>query len=270
MAKRLAEASSIYVRESGRYPLSGRGDVNTYALFAEHFKNMTSPRGRSGMIVPTNIATDATTAPFFSALVKEKRLVQLIDFENREAIFLSVHRSYKFCLLTLGHNVSLAKFSFFLTNTGQLHEAERQFTLTPEQIAKINPNTLTAPVFRSKKDAELTAKISQDHPILHRESDGANPWGCSFMYMFHMSNDSHLFVDSFLDEYLPLYEAKLFQQYDHRWSTYRSTNDTADTIDINREQKNTPNLEVMPRYWVPRAEVTCSPLCRRVEVESLG
>ena len=34
--KRTAEAASEFVRSSGRYPLTGRGDVNTYALFAEH------------------------------------------------------------------------------------------------------------------------------------------------------------------------------------------------------------------------------------------
>lgn len=256
MAKRLAEASSIYVRESGRYPLSGRGDVNTYALFAEHFRNMTSSRGRSGMIVPTNIATDATTAPFFSALVKEKRLVQLIDFENREKIFLSIDSRIKFCLLTLGHSVPLAKFSFFLTNTSQLHEAERLFTLTPEQIATINPNTLTAPVFRSKKDAELTAKIYSQVPILIKEDDrSGNPWNLSFMAMFHMSNDSSLFQTAPGDELVPLYEAKMIHQFDHRWATYERADEEDGSRDCTLAEKQNPNFEPRPRYWVPEDEV---------------
>jgi hypothetical protein len=67
-AKRLAEAASVFAHESGRFALTGRGDVNTYALFAEHFANLASARGRAGVIVPTGIATDATTAPFFAAL----------------------------------------------------------------------------------------------------------------------------------------------------------------------------------------------------------
>jgi hypothetical protein len=33
--KRQAEGESHFVRNSGRYPLCGRGDVNTYTIFAE-------------------------------------------------------------------------------------------------------------------------------------------------------------------------------------------------------------------------------------------
>ena len=37
--------------------------------------------------------------------------------------------------------------------------SERRFNLTPEQVEHINPNTKTVPVFRSRGDAELAAKI---------------------------------------------------------------------------------------------------------------
>ena len=196
-AKRLAEAASVFVRvpgsEGGRFALTGRGDVNTYALFAELFSNLA--RERTGVIVPTGIATDATTAPFFAALVGEGRLVKLADFENRERIFTSVYFRVKFCLLTMGRNEGAAKFAFFLTDPAQLVEPERNFTLSPEQIAAINPNTRTAPVFRSRADAELTAKIYANAPVLIDEGKGpeGNPWGVSFARLFDMSNDSGLF-----------------------------------------------------------------------------
>ena len=68
-AKRIAEASSVFARvpkeDRGRFPLTGRGDVNTYALFAELFANLAGPRGRAGVIVPTGIATDADYCTFF-------------------------------------------------------------------------------------------------------------------------------------------------------------------------------------------------------------
>ena len=48
MAKRVAEASSVFARvpgdEGGRFPLTGRGDVNTYSLFAELFTRGIGPR----------------------------------------------------------------------------------------------------------------------------------------------------------------------------------------------------------------------------------
>jgi hypothetical protein len=93
-AKRMAEAASVFARvaadEGARFPLTGRGDMNTYALFAELFVSLMSERGRAGAIVPTGIATEATTAPFFSALVGDRRLAQLIDFENRAGLFPAV------------------------------------------------------------------------------------------------------------------------------------------------------------------------------------
>ena len=120
--KRLTESASVFVRlskdQGGRFALTGRGDVNTYALFAEHFAKLAV--SRAGIIVPTGIATDATTAPFFAALVEDKRLARLVDFENSSPLFAGVHRSFKFSLLTLGRDEAEAHFAFFLTEPGQL------------------------------------------------------------------------------------------------------------------------------------------------------
>ena len=111
-AKREAEATSEFVRvqgkDGGRFALTGRGDVNTYALFAELFANLALQR--AGVIVPTGVATDATTAPFFAHLVEARRLAQLVDFDNRLPLFSSVHRMFKFSLLTLGRDEERGAF----------------------------------------------------------------------------------------------------------------------------------------------------------------
>lgn len=80
----------------------------------------------------------------------------------------------------------------------------------------------------------------------------ANPWGIRFMTMFHMSNDSHLFADEAGPGLLPLYEAKMMHQFDHRWATY-----TADgkIRDITEQEKSIENLEILSRYWVAKSEV---------------
>ncbi|HEY5473493.1 MAG TPA: hypothetical protein VIK32_09925, partial [Candidatus Limnocylindrales bacterium] len=44
-AKRGSEAESQFLRGSGRYPLCGVGDVNTYSVFAEHFRGTVAPEG---------------------------------------------------------------------------------------------------------------------------------------------------------------------------------------------------------------------------------
>ncbi|WP_283134650.1 Eco57I restriction-modification methylase domain-containing protein [Rhizohabitans arisaemae] len=272
-AKRQAEGESQFLRGSERYPLTARGDVNTYALFAEHNRAVLHPRGRLGIVVPTGIATDATTQFFFKDLVIKRSLASLYDFENARGIFARVHRSYKFSLLTLTGRkagVDRADFAFFLHDAAQLGDDGKRFTLTPGEITLLNPNTGTCPVFRTRRDAEITLDIYRRIPILVKEGDkDGNPWGIKFLTMFHMSNDSDLFrpseanketlEDMLADGWkldgniltkgderlLPLYEAKMLHHYDHRWATYESDGSTR-----NLAEKRNPEIAVLPRYWV--------------------
>ncbi len=246
LAKYAAEATSRFIRTSERYPLTAVGDVNTYALFSELDRNLINGRGRAGIIVPTGIATDDSTKAFFGDLNAQKSLVSLYDFENREAIFPGVHRSYKFCLLTIGTTTKPTRFVFFATNTEQLNDEQRVFELSAEEIALINPNTRTSPVFRTKADAELTKKIYRKVPILENERTGINPWNISFGTMFHMSNDSDLFENEAGSNNVPLYEAKMIHQFTHRWATYVED----ETHDFNGEALQNSEIMVNPRYWV--------------------
>ncbi|ARJ69123.1 Eco57I restriction-modification methylase domain-containing protein [Paracoccus contaminans] len=283
-AKREAEATSEFVRVSGedggRFALTGRGDVNTYALFAELFAKLS--RHRAGVIVPTGVATDATTAPFFAHLVSERRLAQLVDFENSAPLFVGVHRSFKFSLLTLGRNEGTARFAFYITSPSQLAEPERNFSLTSTQIARLNPNTKTASVFRTRADAEITTKIYENSTILVQNELGAdgNPWGVKFSILFHMANDSHLFqttsslaalgysqeganwtsreITSSPEVYLPLFEAKMFDIYDHRSASYESRGDERGNRvlpDTELHHHMNPEYEVQPFYWVSKTDV---------------
>ena len=102
-----SESLSQFLRESGRFPLSAVGDINTYQVFAGLARQIVAGKGRAGIIVPTGIATDYYNQDYFSAIVENRELVSLYDFENRKGIFPGVHRSYKFSLLTLsGENAS--------------------------------------------------------------------------------------------------------------------------------------------------------------------
>jgi len=278
--RRKSEGDSHLVRNSGRYPLCGRGDINTYAIFAETMRLILGPTGRVGCIVPSGIATDDTTKFFFQDLMDSRSLVSLYDFENREGIFAGVHRSYKFCLLTLTGSARPAtrgaEFVFFAHNTGDLLEKERRFTLSAEDIALINPNTRTCPVFRSRRDAELTKEIYRRVPVLVKEgSPEENPWGIKFATMFHMANDSHLFRtreqlehegwrlvgNVFVcgeKKYLPLYEAKMLHHFNHRFGTYAGINNNSGNTHLpapNDDQLKNPTYQIMPRYWVPEEEV---------------
>ena len=280
-AKRESEATSQYIRTAGRFPLTGVGDINTYAVFAETFLSLLSPRGRAGLIVPTGIATDNSTKAFFDEVVTTQRLVNLYDFENR--YFPDVHKSFKFCLLTLSGTdrpCPEAEFAFFLHQAEQLGEEDRRFTLSVEDFVLFNPNTRNCPIFRTRRDMDIARKMYRRAGVFWQEKNGkeagSNPWGVTFQRMFDMSNDSGFFrtrteltedgwelrgnVFSWGEErYLPLYEAKLFHQYDHRFATF----DGVSADDVNKgnaramtsEEKHDPQAVVLPRYWVHEDEL---------------
>jgi hypothetical protein len=243
-----------FMRTSNRYLLTGAGDVNTYALFAELARKLISPIGRVGLIVPTGIATDDATKAFFSDLSDKHALISLFDFENREGIFPGVHRSYKFCLLTMSHgNVQRADFVFFCTRIEHLNDNLRHFTLTSDEISIFNPNTRTAPVFRNRPDADIAKNIYLRVPIFVNERDhDGNAWGVEIGRMFHSSEDSDLFIPTLNDSSntLPLYEAKCFWQYDHRYSTYEN-----EFSEVNPVSKLNPNYFIKTRYSVSNAEI---------------
>ena len=262
IAKHSQESFSRFVRHSERWPLTAVGDVNTYAIFAELGVLIVNPLGRLGLILPVNIATDDTTKLFFSHLAESRRLVRLIGFENEEFIFPAVHHAFKFCTLVIAGVASeqeIARFVFFCRSFDQVSDTERNFALTPEDFALLNPNTKTCPIFRTRADADLTKKIYRAIGILVNDEKKSNPWAIDFQRMFDMSNDSGLFENAPGPDLVPLYEAKMFWQFDHRFASYEGASEANLNSGIlpqtTEEQKKNPLFTVLPRYWVPRREL---------------
>jgi hypothetical protein len=261
-AKHAAEAWSKFVRASGRWPLTAVGDVNTYALFAEVFTQALSPTGRMGVVLPTGIATDDTTKAFFGDLVKRQVLVRLIGYENEAFIFPSVHHSFKFCTLTVaGHarKTERADFAFLCRHFEDAESPARRFELTPRDLTTLNPNTRTCPVFRTRADAELARSLYERVPVLVNERERRDPWGIRFLTMFHMANDSGTFSASPALDMVPLYEAKMMHQFDHRYGTYEGATQAQLNVGTlpqpSTTEKQNPQYKVTPKYWVPKQAV---------------
>jgi hypothetical protein len=254
LAKREAEGSGEFIRGSGRFALTAVGDLNTYALFAEHFLNLIGPDGRAGLIVPTGIATDNSTKAYFDYVATGSRLASLISFFEIRKWFPGTDDRNPFCLLTLAQRIDACQLAFSVRALSELLDHRRSFTLSSDDFSLLNPNTRTCPVFRSQMDAELSKKIYSRVPVLIDEAlgDQGNSWGIKFMTMFHMSNDSNLFMDAPAEDRLPLYEAKLIHHYDHHWATYDVDGSSRD---VTLAEKQKPDFEIIPRYWVERQEV---------------
>ena len=252
-AKRNADVSSAFVHESGRFTLSNAGDVNLYSVLAEVILHLRCKSGFAGAVLPSGICSDDSNKRLFSAMVNGGILKSFLSFENEERLFPDVHHSFKFALVTIGES-ECADFSFFNRQVASLADDRRHFSLSPEDFALINPNTLTAPIFRSKADAELAKKIYFKVGVLWNETvTNGNPWGISFRTLFHMSNDSALFLTSRVKDSLPLYEAKMIHQFDHRWASAILDDTVAELSTL--EEKHGPSFEVRPRYWVEARHV---------------
>jgi hypothetical protein len=273
-----AEGSSRFVRESDRFPLTGRGDVNTYSVFAELIVRNLSDTGRGGFIVPTGISTDDGNKYFFGHLVQNNHLVSLYDFQNATPtgrFFPNVHPQYKFVLATVRAFASSESpsFGFYLQDILELNDPRKVFSLNYDDFLRINPNTKTCPIFRTRQDADLTTKIYKRVPVLLNEELRQNPWRIKFNTMLHMSNDSNLFRTSEQlktqgyrlkgnrykkgeNTYLPLYESKMIWHYDHRYGSYeRAQGDGSGLPATTVEEYQTPAYLIQPRYWVEMEKI---------------
>ena len=238
-AKARADDLGRLIRESGHYPLLGGGDINLYSLFVERAMSLVKPDGFVGLLTPSGIYADYTAAKFFKSVSTTGRLASLFDFENRKIFFKDVHASFKFCAITFGgeeRKFDAAECAFFLHDTETIMDPDRSFQLTLDDFAKVNPNTGTAPVVRTRRSVEIIRRLYERHPVLVDRSYGyeRREWPVRYLTMFHMTNDSHLFRTAAQLEsngfypvegnrwkrgdelYLPLYEGKMVQAFDHR------------------------------------------------------
>ena len=287
-SERATMATSV-ARRSGDYPRLSAGDVNLYSLFVERAMTLAKPDGMVGLLTPSGIASDKTAARFFKCVATEGRLKALYDFENRRTrydappFFPDVDSRFKFCAFVASPSPlpDAARCAFFLQDIAELDDAERRFPLTAEAFARVNPNTGTAPIFRTRRDAALTTAIYERLPVLVDRSFGeeVKAWPVKYTRMFDMTNDSGLFrtraeleeregawpiggnrFASPAGEWVPLYVGRMIHLFDHRAASVEVNAENLHNValsgDISAEQKADPAFVPTPHYWVPSAEVS--------------
>ena len=144
----------------GQLPADGQGDVNTYMVFAELARGL-SPRGRVGLLVPSGIATDHTTRDFFGELLESNRC-QAIRFREQGPVFpgrASVVQVQRAVFRRGRCKTPAADFAFFLHRRGRPGGPQAAHSALGQGHGAAQPNTRTCPVFRTRRDAELTKAI---------------------------------------------------------------------------------------------------------------
>jgi len=283
-AEARAEAAVRIARNEGDYPILSGGDVNIYSLFVERAMKLIKPEGIVGLLTPIGIATDKTAAPFFSSLVSEGRIKTFYAFENRRGwLFPDIHHEEQPSIIVFNRQPnSVPDFDFCVrvSSWEQFNNPECRFPLSSASIRRINPNTGTAPMFRTRRDAALTTAIYSRLPVLVDRSGGGavNAWPVRYSTMFHMTNDSALFrTKQELDDkegaypiggnrfesasglWLPLYEGKTIQIFNHRYANVQvneaNVSGQGVTDALTPEQLADPSVVPEPRYWVNKANI---------------
>lgn len=285
-----AATMRAYARSSSAYPLLSGGRINLYSLFVERAMSLVKPNGFVGLLTPSGIYADLTAARFFRTVSTNGRVSSLFDFENRRPgtdlppFFPDVDLRFKFCALVIGgeaRQFDETECAFFLHDIGTIDDPNRCFSLAPDDFAQVNPNTGTAPIFRTRRDAEITRRIYENHPVLvdHSQEEGHNTWAVRYQQgLFNMTSDSHLFRTAAQLEsegfypvqgnrwkrgdklYLPLYQGRMIWQFDHRANSVRvnpeSTHNPYLSEEVSEVQHADPSFLPQPQYWVPADSIS--------------
>ena len=283
---RIAMAAKI-VRDGGVYSELNKGKINIYKVFVERAFQLLKPNGVLGLLVPSGIASDQSSSGFFRKVSSGKRIKTIIDFFNRKRdgnlFFPDVYYRYKFCAYVVGaddRHFDTATFGFFIRDVAEIADPNRVFPITDQEICAINPNTGTAPIFRSRRDKEISAKIYSLNPVLvdRSSSDVRASWPVSFSQMVNMSSDSASFrnmseltdgegawpiannrYESRDDVWFPLYEGKMVQSYDHRAADIviasENTFRTGQGEDLTEDDHRDPFRFATPRFWIKSSDV---------------
>ena len=294
-AAQAAQLSTL-IRKGGDYPLLGKGDINLYSLFVERslfagqaqrhrrpphaLRHLRRPHRRR--LLPLHLHH---RPPRRHLRLRKPPLIK------RRSAYREVVRRCPPAVQVLRSDRRRrakrqfvdARCGFYLHGQADLEDDDRVFPLAPEDFARINPNTGTAPILRTRRDAQIVSRIYRNHPVLVDRSDGEERklWPVRYHRMFDMANDSELFETAkrWRARRLPRraqplqarrrpmgcrLPGRMVHHYDHRFATPSDITRRACTIRTYgdptdfRDNAN-PSWTQALQYWVPTKSIaeTC-------------
>lgn len=273
-------------KEHVAYPEMSGGDANLYALMVERAERLARSDGMVGLLVPSGIAADQSAAPFFRSVSTTGRLAALLDFENRrtsrklDPFFPDVDSRFKFAAFVFGgqeRKFDAAACAFF-QQSATAAEANA-FKLTPQDFSRVNPNTGTAPVFRSQRDADLVKGIYDRLPVLVDRSvtPTKTVFPVRYCTMLHMTNDSakfrreadltalgaypvaHQRWEKGERRWHPLVTGRAFHQFDHRAASVVENEKNLHNPFVSKPTTDAehadPDFIPAPQFWVEETDL---------------
>jgi hypothetical protein len=268
---------------SDHYPLLSSGDINLYSLFVERAHALIKPNGLVGLLVPIGIGADKTSADYISSMTENQQLKAFIAFENkRRWLFKDVHAEDQPTILVVSNQGRRYPKFRYAVKLHALPDEQSDITVMMDAatLLAVNPNTGTVPIFRSSEDARIVSATYARIPVFVRKSGQgeSSDWSAKYLTMFHMTNASKQFrnrselenedgawpiggqrYQSAAGTWLPLYEGKSVQIYNHRYASVitpeGSVSGQGQSIHASLNALASPDFVPTPRYWVNAAKV---------------
>ena len=207
-----ARELTAFSRESGCYPLQGRGHANLYQLFAERMLHLAAPAGRIGMLMPSGLLTDHGCAGLRAHLFSRCTVDAAIGFDNRDGLF-PIHRGVRFCLVTASTSgvtrdlqtrpgVRTASVLDDVPDEGAVPGAVR---LPLSLVRRFSGDGLAVPELPHVRDREILARVLAVAPPLGSEEG----WRARFGRELNATDDRAHFGSAGL----PVLEGKLLDAF---------------------------------------------------------
>ncbi|KEY47554.1 hypothetical protein EH70_07245 [Streptococcus equinus] len=215
-SNRIAQGS-VYFRDSSNFAyqswtVEGRrtgSDINLYKISVERFLQLLKPEQRLSLIVPDNLMTDLGATGLRHLIFDNYDLEEFLSFENKNGIFETVHRSYKFAVTTIKKSYAERdgfQTFFYRTDLSELEQTTLKINYPFTMVKDSEPEKYSLFEPRSQKEFNLYQKIKLKFLPL-RETEVIK-----LRRDFDRTNDTALFKSIEESDY-PLYEGKLMHQF---------------------------------------------------------
>ncbi len=191
-----------FIRESALYPRCFRGQINLYQPFVDRALQLTSPRGRVGLVLPWGMAVDDGAAELRRAVVDTGTLDTIVGFDNSHGLF-PIHRGVRFAVVVMrspnaGGSGGVTRARFGVTTIEEAeaiaeHGDPEDADTLPVRLTRDVMTTLGGPTrrwldLRQPADVEWITHVRR-FPTLG-SPDG---WQITFSRELNASDDKHLF-----------------------------------------------------------------------------
>lgn len=186
-------------------------DINLFRLFVEKNLSLLKQDGNLAYVLPSALMFEDGSLTLRKEILENKTLEYFYSFENRQAIFTDVHKSYKFALMqvknTQANHTHKIKMMFYKTDINSLKNKDEILTLSLKDIKKLSPTHLALMELKDKQALEILRKCYNAFQNLSFDY-------IDFRQELNMTSDKDLFIEEFREGLLPLYEGKMIHQFD--------------------------------------------------------